>query len=108
MYDALVCKVTSTCCLSSVTSDSSWWTFLMGLFLMFFARLAYLPEGGGGLSTAGGMGGGGGCGQGGCPYLRVFRVSSKLASAGETQATMRVRLLPPSESCSSLVSLESR
>ncbi len=41
-------------------------------------------------------------------YLSVVSVSSKLMSAGDTQATMMVRELPPRESCSMRVSLESR
>jgi hypothetical protein len=40
-------------------------------------------------------------------YLRVLSVSSLLMSAGLTQAIITVRLLPPSESCSTRVSLES-
>ena len=55
-------------------------TLMTALFLMFLARLA---------------------------YLRVLSVSSKLLSAGDTQAIMTVRELPPSESCSMRVSFES-
>ena len=40
-------------------------------------------------------------------YLSVLRVSMKSLSVGLMQAIMRVRLLPPRESWSSLVSLES-
>lgn len=32
-------------------------------------------------------------------YLSVFRLSSKLLSAGLTHAIMTVRLFPPNESC---------
>lgn len=42
-----------------------------------------------------------------CAYLSVLRVSSTASSALLTHAIMSVLLLPPSESCSSLVSLES-
>ena len=35
-------------------------------------------------------------------YFRVFRVSMKSRSEGDTQAIITVRLLPPRESCSSL------
>lgn len=38
-------------------------------------------------------------------HLSVLSDSSKLQSAGDTHAIMTVRLLPPRESCSSLVSL---
>jgi hypothetical protein len=41
-------------------------------------------------------------------YFKVLRVSSKLVSAGEQQAIIEVRELPPSESCKILVSFESR
>ena len=41
-------------------------------------------------------------------YLSVLRVSSRFASAGEMHATITVLLFPPSESCNSLVSFESR
>jgi hypothetical protein len=40
-------------------------------------------------------------------YLRVLLVSSKLVSLLDTQAMSTVRLLPPRESCSRRVSLES-
>lgn len=40
-------------------------------------------------------------------YRSVLSVSSRLMSAGLTHAIMTVRLLPPSESCSSRVSFES-
>uniref|UniRef100_A0A6B0V0B1 Putative secreted protein n=1 Tax=Ixodes ricinus TaxID=34613 RepID=A0A6B0V0B1_IXORI len=59
--------------------DLSWFTVI--LFLMFLARLA---------------------------YRSVFRVSMKSRSHGDTHAIIRVRLFPPSESWSSLVSFESR
>ena len=52
----------------------------MGLFLMFLALLA---------------------------YFRVFRVSSKFTSAGDTQAIIEVLEFPPKESCNILVNLES-
>mmetsp|Transcript_5045 Transcript_5045/g.15301 ORF Transcript_5045/g.15301 Transcript_5045/m.15301 type:complete len:219 (-) Transcript_5045:647-1303(-) len=55
-------------------------SLIFGLFLMFFARLA---------------------------YLRVESVSSKFMSAGPTLAIMRVLVFPPKESCSIRVSLES-
>ncbi len=54
----------------------SW--FAVTLFLMFLALLA---------------------------YLRVFRVSMKSRSEGETQAIITVRLLPPRESWSNLKSI---
>ena len=41
-------------------------------------------------------------------YLSVFSVSSRSASEGETLAIISVFELPPSESCSSRVSFESR
>ena len=41
-------------------------------------------------------------------YFSVLRVSSRLASAGEMQATITVRELPPRESCNRRVSFESR
>lgn len=41
-------------------------------------------------------------------YLSVFRLSSRTSSALLTQAIMSVLLFPPSESCNSLVSFESR
>jgi len=52
----------------------------MGLFLMFLALLA---------------------------YLRVFKVSSKLISAGDTHAIIEVLEFPPNESYNILVSFES-
>ena len=65
------------------TTAASCWTsrFTTGLFRMFLALAA---------------------------YLSVLSVSSRLASAGDMHAIMHVRELPPSESCSSRVSLESR
>mmetsp|Transcript_9894 Transcript_9894/g.40048 ORF Transcript_9894/g.40048 Transcript_9894/m.40048 type:complete len:298 (-) Transcript_9894:980-1873(-) len=65
------------------TTAASCWTsrFTTGLFRIFLALAA---------------------------YLSVLRVSSRLASAGDMHAIMHVRELPPSESCSSRVSLESR
>ena len=55
--------------------------FMTGLFLIFLAREA---------------------------YLRVFKVSSKLYSAGEMHAIIVVQELPPSESYKILVNFESR
>lgn len=40
-------------------------------------------------------------------YFRVLRVSSKLISAGETQAIIEVREFPPKESYNILVNFES-
>ena len=40
-------------------------------------------------------------------YLRVFKVSSKLISAGDTHAIIEVREFPPKESYKILVSFES-
>lgn len=54
---------------------------ITGLFLMFLAREA---------------------------YLRVFKVSSKLYSAGEIQAIIVVLEFPPNESCKIQVSFESQ
>lgn len=54
---------------------------MTGLFLIFLAREA---------------------------YLRVFKVSSKLYSAGEMHAIIVVQELPPSESYKILVNFESR
>lgn len=56
-------------------------SLILGLFWMFLARLA---------------------------YRSVLSVSSWLQAAGPTLAIMTVRVLPPSESCSRRVSLESR
>lgn len=41
-------------------------------------------------------------------YLSVFRVSSKLYSAGDIQAIIVVLEFPPNESCKILVSFESQ
>mmetsp|Transcript_114602 Transcript_114602/g.222546 ORF Transcript_114602/g.222546 Transcript_114602/m.222546 type:complete len:238 (-) Transcript_114602:196-909(-) len=63
------------------TSEPCTDTFTTTLFLMFLALLA---------------------------YFNVFSVSPKCTSAGEIHAIIKVLLLPPKESCSSRVSLESR
>lgn len=74
---------------SLATCDRSWLTsteepanswLMVTLFLIFRARLA---------------------------YFKVLSVSRKLESEGETHAIISVCELPPSESCSSRVSLES-
>mmetsp|Transcript_36192 Transcript_36192/g.91411 ORF Transcript_36192/g.91411 Transcript_36192/m.91411 type:complete len:201 (-) Transcript_36192:112-714(-) len=43
-----------------------------------------------------------------CAYLSVLSVCSWLTSAGDTHASMSVSAVPPSESCSTRVSLELR
>mmetsp|Transcript_22533 Transcript_22533/g.76182 ORF Transcript_22533/g.76182 Transcript_22533/m.76182 type:complete len:397 (-) Transcript_22533:443-1633(-) len=43
-----------------------------------------------------------------CAYLRVFNVSSNEDAAGDACASIKVRVLPPSESFNKRVSLESR
>ena len=62
-------------------SASHWSKFIVGLFLMLLARVA---------------------------YLRVLRVSPKELSLGDMVAIIRVLLLPPSESYRRRVSVESR
>ena len=74
---ALSFWISSSYCLSRA-SFGSWLT--RGLFLIFLALDA---------------------------YLRVVKVSSKLKSAGEIAAIITVLVLPPRESYSNLVSLES-
>ena len=60
-----------TCCLRFASSAAAGSIFTIGLFLIWRARSA---------------------------YRSVFSVSSKLLSAGLTQAIIRVLLLPPRES----------
>ena len=68
-------------CNHSTSSHPSSRSFTTARFLMFLARFA---------------------------YLRVLTVSAAFHSVGLTQAIMSVCALPPSESCSNRVSLESR
>ena len=64
-------KKERTCCRSRASSAAAGSRLTMGLFLICLARSA---------------------------YLSVFKVSSKLLSAGLTQAIIKVLLLPPRES----------
>ena len=67
----MLCYCERTCCLRLASSAAAGSRFTIGLFLICLARSA---------------------------YLKVFSVSSKLLSAGLTQAIMRLLLFPPRES----------